>query len=212
MKTDELIKTLGADAKTTAMPLGRMWFAVLAFAVVVAAAMFFMTIGMRPDFMQAAQTIRFLFKFVFTLTLAITAFLVLRMLAMPGAPASRYGRLLLAAPLLMAIAIVLELLVMPASDWGKRLIGNNMMVCLAFIPLIGLIPLAAILIALKQAAPTRPALSGAVAGVLAGALAATFYAAHCSDDSPLFVATWYSLGIAILGAAGALTGRFFLRW
>lgn len=212
MKTDELIKILGADAKTTTLQQGRMWLAALLFAVIAAAAVFFMTIGMRADFMQAAQTIRFLFKFVFTATLAITAFMVLRMLAMPGAPAGRYGRWLLVAPLLMAVAVVLELIVMPSSDWGRRLVGNNMMVCLAFIPLVGLVPLAALLVALKHAAPTRRALSGAVAGLLAGGLAATFYAAHCTDDSPLFVATWYGLAIAALGGIGALTGRFFLRW
>lgn len=212
MKTDELIKTLGADAKTTAMPLGRMWLVVLVFAVIAAAAVFFMTIGMRPDFMQAAQTIRFLFKFVFTATLATTAFLALRMLAMPGAPAGKYGRWLLIAPLFMAAAIVFELIAMPSSDWGRRLVGNNMMVCLASIPLIGLVPLAALLVGLKHAAPTRPALSGAIAGLLAGGLAATFYAAHCADDSPLFVATWYGLAITALGGIGALTGRFFLRW
>ncbi|PLP59827.1 DUF1109 domain-containing protein [Mesorhizobium loti] len=212
MKTDELIKTLGADAKATAMPLGKMWLMVLTFAAIAAAVVFFMTIGMRPDFMQAMQTIRFLFKFVFTGTLAITAFVVLRMLAMPGAPAGKYGRWLFVAPLLMAVAVVLELFAMPSGDWGKRLMGNNMMICLAFIPLIGLVPLAALLVALKQAAPTRPVLSGAVAGLLAGGLAATFYAAHCTDDSPLFVATWYSLAIAALGGVGALMGRFFLRW
>ena len=43
-------------------------------------------------------------------------------------------------------------------------------------------------------------------------LAATFYAAHCTDDSPLFVATWYPLAIAMLAIAGALAGRLFVRW
>lgn len=212
MNTDELIKTLGADAKTTAMPLGRVWLAALMSATVAAAALFFMTIGMRPDFMQAAETVRFLFKFVFTGTLAITAFLVLRMLAIPGAAIGKYGPWLLLAPLLMAAAVVLELFAMPSSDWGRRLVGSNMFVCLTFIPLVGLCPLAVILAALRHAAPTRPTLSGAVAGLLAGGLAATFYAAHCFDDSPLFVATWYSLGIAMLAGLGALASRFFLRW
>ena len=46
----------------------------------------------------------------------------------------------------------------------------------------------------------------------AGGLAATFYAAHCFDDSPLFVATWYTIAIAILAALGALGGRLFVRW
>jgi hypothetical protein len=55
-------------------------------------------------------------------------------------------------------------------------------------------------------------LAGAVAGLLAGGLAATFYAAHCFDDSPLFVATWYTIAIIILAALGALGGRFFVRW
>ena len=57
---------------------------------------------------------------------------------------------------------------------------------------------------LRQGAPTRPRLAGAVAGLLAGGVAATFYAAHCTDDSPLFVATWYTVAVAILAALGAL--------
>ncbi|TIM19365.1 MAG: DUF1109 family protein, partial [Mesorhizobium sp.] len=40
----------------------------------------------------------------------------------------------------------------------------------------------------------------------------TFYAAHCFDDSPLFVATWYTAAIAGLALLGALGGRFFIRW
>ena len=46
-----------------------------------------------------------------------------------------------------------------------------------------------------------PSLAGAVAGLAAGGVAATLYAAHCTDDSPLFVATWYTLAIAALAAA-----------
>jgi hypothetical protein len=88
----------------------------------------------------------------------------------------------------------------------------NSMVCLAYIPLIGIGPLAIFLLALRHGAPTRPALAGAAAGLLAGSIAATFYAAHCTDDSPLFVATWYTIaiaGLAVLGAAGASR---FARW
>ncbi|TIM59065.1 MAG: DUF1109 family protein, partial [Mesorhizobium sp.] len=65
---------------------------------------------------------------------------------------------------------------------------------------------------LRYGAPTRPVLAGAVAGLLAGGLAATFYAAHCFDDSPLFVATWYTIAIAILAALGAFGGRLLVRW
>ncbi|TIM18804.1 MAG: DUF1109 family protein, partial [Mesorhizobium sp.] len=37
-------------------------------------------------------------------------------------------------------------------------------------------------------------------------------AAHCFDDSPLFVATWYTIAIAILAALGAFGGRLLVRW
>ena len=52
----------------------------------------------------------------------------------------------------------------------------------------------------------------AAAGLLAGGLAATLYATHCTDDSPLFVAAWYSLAIAGVAALGALIGARWLRW
>jgi len=38
------------------------------------------------------------------------------------------------------------------------------------------------------------------------------YAAHCTDDSPLFVATWYTLAVTLLTVAGAFAGRRFARW
>jgi hypothetical protein len=43
-------------------------------------------------------------------------------------------------------------------------------------------------------------------------VSATFYAAHCFDDSPLFVATWYTIAVIILTGLGALGGRFLVRW
>ena len=57
--------------------------------------------------------------------------------------------------------------------------------------------------ALRHGAATRPALAGAAAGLMSAALAAVLYAAHCFDDSPLFVITWYSLAIGAVTALGA---------
>ena len=72
--------------------------------------------------------------------------------------------------------------------------------------------LAAALIGLRHGAPTRPALAGAIAGLLSAGLAATLYAAHCTDDSPLFVATWYTIATAMVAAIGALAGSRLLRF
>ena len=73
-------------------------------------------------------------------------------------------------------------------------------------------PLGALLIALRAGAPQSPAMAGAVAGLLAGALSAALYATHCPDDSPLFVALWYTLAVGLVTLTGALLGHRVLRW
>ncbi|CAN7324733.1 NrsF family protein [Mesorhizobium amorphae] len=212
MRTEDLIKALDADARSKAMPLRSAWWVATAVAAVIAAVVFWFTIGPRSDIMIAMHTMRFLSKFVFTIVLAGTAFALIHALSTPGASTGKAATWMAAAPLLVLAAVVLELFAVPEAQWGTRLVGSNMMICMGFIPLIGIGPLAIFLWMLRYGAPTRPVLAGAVAGLLAGGLAATFYAAHCVDDSPLFVATWYTVAIIILTALGALGGRLFVRW
>jgi hypothetical protein len=84
--------------------------------------------------------------------------------------------------------------------------------CLALIPLFSALPAAFLLWALRRAAPARPGLAGTVAGLTAGGLGASLYAISCPVDSPLFVATWYSLAIGAVTAVCYLVGRRWLRW
>ncbi|MEZ5869652.1 MAG: NrsF family protein [Defluviimonas denitrificans] len=60
--------------------------------------------------------------------------------------------------------------------------------------------------ALKDGAPTRPALCGALAGLAAAGFATALYSTFCNEDRRLFYAVWYSLGIGIVTAAGAVAG------
>ena len=90
--------------------------------------------------------------------------------------------------------------------------GTNSLACLALVPLLSLVPLGAILMALRYGAPSDPRLAGAAAGLLAGGIGATFYATHCVDDSPLFVATWYGLSITVVAMVGAALGARILKW
>ena len=212
MRTDELIRAISADAARRSPPLGAVWWVAVFLAVAVAAVAFFVLLGPRADIAAAAGTPRFLFKFLVTGLLAASAFVLLRLLARPGAPASRAAPFLALAPILLAAAVAAELVLVPAGDYAARLVGTNLAVCLFFIPVIGSVPLAAFLGALRYGAPTRPVFAGAVAGIAAGSIAATFYAAHCTDDSPLFVATWYTLAIAGLACAGALAAPRIVRW
>ncbi|HTV68162.1 MAG TPA: NrsF family protein [Rhizobiaceae bacterium] len=212
METERLIRTLAADGAETAMPMRRAWLVAALMSAPVAAVVFFVLLGPRADIADAAGTLRFLFKFVLTLTLFATAFATLAALARPGASVRSVLPMLLLAPGLLLVSVGFELMVIPADQIAPRWIGTNALTCLVSIPLIGLGPLAIFLFTLRHGATMQPTLGGAVAGLVAGGLAATFYAAHCLDDSPLFVATWYPLAIAILALAGAAAGRFVARW
>lgn len=212
METDNLINLLAADAGKRRPPMSRVWQLATIVSVVIAGAVFFATLGFRPDIAQAVQTPRFLFKFVVTLSLVGGALLVARALSRPGANWRAALPGLAISPALLATAVVVELFVLPPDRWAIYTIGTNSMICLTYIPLIGAGPLAVFLAVMRYGAPPRPGVAGAVAGLLAGAIAATFYAAQCTDDSPLFVATWYTLAIAILTVAGAVLGTRVARW
>jgi hypothetical protein len=212
METNDLIKAIARDASAPRLSLGLLLLGACGLASVIAAIVFSALLGPRPDFAEAAHTWRFLMKFVITATLAVTALVLVAELARPDARLRRRVALLVMAPAILLAAVLVESATIPSAEWATRLLGSNSLICLTMIPLIGLGPLAVFLTALRYGAPTRPGLAGAACGLLAGGLAATFYAAHCFDDSPLFVATWYSLAIAILTLAGVAAGRYVLRW
>ena len=212
METDRLIETLALDARQAALPLRCAWVVAALAAAAVALAVFLAALGPRADFAAAAETLRFLFKFVVTLALFGTAFAALVALSRPDARPRRVLPLLLVPLGLILAAVAAELAALPATELAARWRGANAVLCLTFIPLIGLGPLAVFLATLRHGAPTRASLSGAIAGLAAGGLAATLYAAHCTDDSPLFVATWYTLAIALLAGLGAIGGRIAARW
>jgi hypothetical protein len=212
MKTGDLIGALSTDTAPQDASPRNAFVKAIGFGALIAGASFFATLGPRPDFMYAIHTVRFDFKFVVTLVLAATAFLAARDMARPEIHRSRMRKFLLAAPVLMILAVAAELYMVPSGQWMSKLIGHNMRFCTTMIPLFALGPLALMLWAFRRGAPENPARAGAIAGLIAGGLGAAFYAAHCFDDSPLFVATWYTLAIGIVTALGAFLGRRLLRW
>lgn len=210
MRTDDLIKAIAADTGRQAAPIGRTWLIGVGASLALAGAAFAVLLGPRPDFQEVLATVRFPLKFALVAILIVTTVPLVQALARPGSRPPM--RLAFVAPVLAALAVLIELSVLPREAWLSSMIGTNLWVCLTYIPLIGLGPLAIMIMALRRGAPTRPILTGAMAGVVAGGAAAIFYAAHCTDDSPLFVAAWYSIAIGILAALGAVAGRFALRW
>jgi hypothetical protein len=211
VKTDDLISVLAEDTPV-AWRFGRSFALAMIGGIAIAGAVFFSGIGMRPDIHHALDTVRFVFKFVVTLTLAVTATGLILRIARPGVPIGFWRWAVVAAPVLLILAVGAEMMAMPQSTWGARWIGHNMRWCMTLIPLMAAGPLVCLILALRQGAPKRPGLAGAIAGLVASGIAATFYASHCPDDSPFFVATWYTLATGIVVLAGYLAGSKFLRW
>ena len=212
MKTEEFINALVSDEPSTRKRFDLVMGFGVGLGALAAGSLFFLAIGFRPDIGEAVESAPFLFKFVVTLSLAVPAIGLCARLARPGAPVRRWGYALAVPALLLALAVVAELVMTPSSTWAPSLIGSNSRFCLTLIPLLAIGPLACLMLALRQGAPTRPGLTGAVAGLAASSIAATFYAANCTDDAPLFVATWYPLAIAMVVAAGYGIGSISLKW
>lgn len=212
MRTNDLIQALVEDGAAREASLTARMSTALLLGGAVAATLFAITLGIRPDIGYALHTGRFPLKFALNVTCALTALWATMRLAHPDARLLDVATVLAAAPILLAAAVGVELLVVPPANWAARAVSSNSRVCLAAIPLLSIAPLIGVLAALRAGAPRSPTVAGAVGGLLAGALGATLYATHCPDDSPLFVAIWYTLGLALVAVAGALAGRRVLRW
>jgi hypothetical protein len=212
METEQLIRTLAADNPYRARPVGYVLALALLAAVPVSLVMFMMALGVRPDVMTAMRNPFFDLKFVITLALAISAIVLSLHLSRPEASLKGWGWLLLIPAGIIAAGIAGEMMMPQRLPMMTRLVGSNSRVCMTSIPLLSLPLLAGALVGLRHGAPARPALAGALAGLISAGLAATVYASHCTDDSPLFVATWYTIAIAAVTAAGALIGAKVLRF
>jgi len=212
METDPLIRTLAADTAHRARPVGFVLALALLATAPLSIAMFMMELGVRPDVRTAMHNPFFDLKFVVTLALATAAIIVGLHLSRPEASLKGWGWLLLIPVGIIAAGIVGEMMMPQQLPMMTRAMGHNSRVCMTAIPLMSLPLLAGALIGLRHGAPARPALAGALAGLMSAGLAATLYASHCTDDSPLFVATWYPIATAMVVAVGALVGARVLRF
>jgi len=212
MDTDQLIRTLAADNAYRARPVGFVLALLLLAAAPVSLLMFFAELGVRPDVMTAVHNPFFDLKFAVTLALAAAAITVALHLSRPEASLRSFVWLFMVPAGLLIAGISSEMMVPQRLPMMTRLIGSNSKVCMTAVPMMSLPLLAASLIGLRHGATTRPALEGALAGLLSAGLAATIYASHCTDDSPLFVAAWYTLSAALVTVIGALVGSKVLKF
>jgi hypothetical protein len=213
MQTDELIDLMRADAAPVgrAAPARRLAMGAVAGSLVVLL-LVLEWLGLRPDLATAAAGAFFWFKAAYTAALGAAGFWAVERLGRPGvSPFRPIGLGAMVLVLFVGVSLV-QALGVSAQARLVYVQGVSWTVCTRNIAILAAPVLAITLVLLRQLAPTRLAAAGLAAGVFSGGLAATLYGLHCPEATFVFVALWYTLGIAVSGAAGAALGRWLLRW
>ncbi len=211
MRTDDMLDLLVQDLPNQPKPvrtiLLRWWPAAAALAGVG----FLALTGVRPD-LVAAGLAPTLLKLMLGALIALTAIAGALDLSRPEVQAPAASKWLLAVVGFLGLIVATDLLRHGLDGWWARLFGKGIVTCLTLVPALAALPLVASLTILRRGATTEPMAAGALAGLASAGLAILAYGLFCNEDSPLFVATWYSLAALIVGLAGAALGRAMLRW
>jgi len=203
--TDDLIQSLSGTAGASegnAASLRRFLLGALFLSFAAATCLVWTVFGFRSDFAAMAQAQPFLFKMSGAVVLAAGAFLLVRRAILPGSGPLN-ALLLIPGTLPFLLFAVLD----PFSADTLSSFWCSLDIAMLSVPAFALI-----LTAMRKGAPTRPARSGAVAGLLAASVASAAHALACHNDHGVSVLLWYGAAIVVLSGAGALIGPRVLRW
>lgn len=212
MKTNDLIALLASDTLQVQKPVRQQLLRHMGWGALICTVLLWALFGLNPNMDTMAVHPAFATKMLWLTALMAFSLYGLFRLARPGMSA---GHSLLGIGLALLAMISLGGVQLLQTDAGARSMqwmGVSWQACSASIAALSLPVLGALLWALRQLAPTRPALTGGVAGMLAGSLAASIYSLHCPETSLTFFAVWYVAGIALATGLGALLGPRCLRW
>lgn len=215
MNTDRLIDILSVDPDpVNRRQLGK----TLALAIVTggaaAFALMLVIVGPRPDLASTAHLEWIAVKLLFSLSIVGVGVPLLNKSIRPGLEDKTNWAMIL-VPFIVTIAVAVAVLLGQPSAWREMLRGVTTVSplrCLLFIVVFAAGPLMSVIYFLRQGAPTRLRLSGAIAGIVAGGLGATAYAFNCTSDSIPFIAIWYGAAIALCAFIGEQLGPRVLRW
>jgi hypothetical protein len=213
MKTDELVALLSTNPEPVdRRSVARTLYVALAAGLIVSLGIMLLGLGIRSDLTTARALIFLTVKLSFAFGIVNLALVYLTRLARPGGE-RKTSAVLVAIPFgAIAVLSVISLAFAPSSHWDKMIVGDQWLECLLSIPIIAIVPFAAAIWAVRRAAPTNLARTGAFTGLIAGGVSAVAYALHCTDDSLPFVALWYGGTIVLCTLAGAALGPRLLRW
>ena len=211
MKTDTLIEMLARDAGPAPRALAASRLSPAAIVgLLVSAVTAIAWFGAIPSSMFA--TLVPWMKIAYAGLLALAAGWLTARLSRPAAPFRRAQWLTVGVIGLMVSIGALSLVLTPTEARPEALLGQSWFACPWRVLALSLPALAAVLWAVRGLAPTRPRAAGFATGLLAGSIGAIGYSLACPEASPAFVALWYTLGIVLTAAIGAILGPRVLRW
>jgi hypothetical protein len=213
MQTDELIHTLSSNlqpAPRNVVPrlLGYGSSIGLGCALLI----LLVAYGLRDDLATALFSWPFWMKWSYAISLGLTAYILCERMARPGARLGALALLPLAPVALLVTLSIHTQLQLPEQSRMATWLGHSYWFCPLNIGLLSLPVFAALCRALRLAAPTELRITAAAAGLMSGAIAAFAYALFCNESSVSFVTTWYTLGMLLPAAVGAMFGNSLLRW
>lgn len=214
MRTDDLIARLAAETSVVRPhAIERKVALNLMLGGAAAVVLLIALLGFRPDMGAAVGTVSFWMKFGFTAVVAALGLAATCHLARPGAALLPAFWVAAAMPFATVAAMAtFEILAVTPVDRVAVWLGSSWKTCPVWILVISTPVLLAVTLSMRRFAPTRPVLTGMVLGMTAGGVGATVYGLHCQENAAAFLATWYVLGMAIVGAIGAAIGPRVLRW
>jgi hypothetical protein len=212
MRTDDLIATLSGELEPVKTgTVTRTLLGATALGLAGSVLVMLIALGPRRDLAAALSSFGLWLKLAYTFAIAAFGLWLVERAGRPGAPFTA-GLRLLVLPVLAILAVAMAQLLAPGADKSDLVLGHSSRVCPFLVVMVSLPMLIASFWALRHLAPTRLALAGALAGLFAGGAGAFVYAFHCPETAAPFVALWYSAGILLTAAIGALLGPRLLRW
>lgn len=211
MNTDSLIRFLacGAGPVQHAMATKRIIFAV-ATGVLTASLLALATIGLvsPATFATSAPWV----KLAYTAGLLTVATLLTKRLSLPGFQVGRLPLWVLLVIAVMSAAALFDVSKEPSHTYLEVLFSETWLVCPWMVLTYSLPAMIALFWATRGLAPTQLRLAGTAAGLTAGAAGAMGYSFVCPESSMLFVAVWYTAGIALSAGVGTILGPWVMRW
>ncbi|MBB5551026.1 NrsF family protein [Rhizobium lentis] len=212
-ETDDIIEHLAEDLKPVPRNALRRRFTLgIVPAMGFSLLLMLIILGLRIDMPDVLMLPVFWIKSAYNALIAVAAFIAVYRLSRPDGSEGGFFGLLALIFAAMAVVAAIQLLMAPVGTYRLLILGSSALHCPLLIFGFAIPIYAGTVWALRRAAPVDLRLTGFIAGIAAGAAGAWVYSWFCTENGMPFVLIWYTFGILITGALGAVAGPRLLRW